>query len=217
MSRSWLLLLVCGASALAQSSSAAPSDLAGRVDLNLLGGFITEQNLRFLLLEVPVNLNRYISVAPAYARIGSSSIGVDQLRGSVLISLPVRRFVFDDRNLLLRSFSSYGDATLYRNRLRVTYPLKLWDKHASVFVSNEVFYDWRLHAWSRNWISTGGSFDLSRALTAQAYYLRQDVRGNSGANTVVCALLVHVSGIARIPGGRRSKLRSSGSRLASML
>ncbi len=192
------MLILSVSAAFAQPQTVAPSSESnGRFDLNVWAGFISGQDLRVLLVEAPWRMNRYISLAPAYAHAGSPAFNAQQLRGSATVQLPLRRFVLDDRNMFVRTFVPTGGTTLYRNRLRLSYPIRIRGKQASLFVADELFYDWRPRNWARNWVYAGGSYDFSRNVGAQVYYLRQHRLGGIREHTLVSALIVRFPGLIR--------------------
>jgi hypothetical protein len=46
--------------------------------------------------------------------------------------------------------------------------------HLSLYIADEVFYDWSLDRWVRNRFIVGGTKVLNKHLTQDVYYLRQN-------------------------------------------
>lgn len=187
-------LILCAGGALAQQTPDR-STVPG-VDLWL--GFLSEQSVRFLLAEAPLRVNRYVSVAPAYAFVTAPSLRIHQLRGSVTVRRTLGPVIVDDRNMIVRQFRlNQVDSVQYRNRLRLTYAIAMGHRQAQLFVADEVFYDWQIGSWTRNWASAGGSVDLRQNVALVAYYRRQAQRDSRGTNAIICALVFRLPALAR--------------------
>jgi hypothetical protein len=203
-SRLHLMLLCFAGAALAQHDPIAPHPQApqgqdGNVDLNVYAFYLSGLQARVLLAEAPVRVNRFFSFAPAVAQIGTPSGGSTQIRGSITGSLPVGRFVLEDRNLFLRQFTAGNDdIALYRNRLLLTYPLSIRGTVVRLFVSEEIFYDWRARGFTRYWSSAGGIVDVGQHLRLQAYYTRQHQQGSNVGNIVVFGIALRLPGVTRV-------------------
>jgi len=125
-------------------------------------------------------LGKYLTVVPNYLYIGMQPfegrrVFEDRLSVLAIVRVPVGRFVFSDRNLFERRFRRPGiDSTRYRNRLQVEHPVGPPKQKLSLFVSDEVFYDWSFNAWVRNRAAVGLSKVVNKHLTLDLYYLRQN-------------------------------------------
>jgi hypothetical protein len=125
-------------------------------------------------------LGKYLTVIPNYLYIGTQPfegrrVFEDRLSVTTNIRIPVGRFVLADRNLFERRFRRPGgNSTRYRNRLQVEHPFGPAKQKISLFVSDEVFYDWSFNAWVRNRASVGMSKAVNKHLTFDLYYLRQN-------------------------------------------
>jgi hypothetical protein len=62
----------------------------------------------------------------------------------------------------------------YRNRFQVEHPLGDKDWQLSLFVADEVFYDWIVDRWVRNRFSVGAIKVFNKHFTQDLYYLRQN-------------------------------------------
>jgi hypothetical protein len=125
-------------------------------------------------------LGKYLTVVPNYLYIGMQPfegrrVFEDRLSVPATVRVPVGRFVFSDRNLFERRFRRPGiSSTRYRNRLQVEHPIGPPKQKLSLFVSDEVFYDWSFNAWVRNRAAVGLSKVVNKHLTLDLYYLRQN-------------------------------------------
>ncbi|HET6973153.1 MAG TPA: DUF2490 domain-containing protein, partial [Pyrinomonadaceae bacterium] len=66
------------------------------------------------------------------------------------------------------------NVTRYRNRLQVEHPVGPSKWGLSLYVADEVFYDWSIDRWVRNRFTVGGSKVFNKHFTQDIYYLRQN-------------------------------------------
>ena len=122
----------------------------------------------------------HVLVTPNYQYIGMQPfrgrrVWEDRLSVPVNITFDVGKFRLTDRNLFERRLRHPGiNATRYRQRLHVEHPIGSADWKLSVFISEEVFYDWSLDAWVRNRVEIGVTKVFNKAWTQDFYYLRQN-------------------------------------------
>lgn len=92
------------------------------------------------------------------------------------VTKTLRGFVFRDRNMFEHRFrNNRADLNLYRNRVQVSYPLKLNKKELfAPFVSEEGFYDLRAKTWFRNEFYAGITRRTNRRTTLDIAYVRAD-------------------------------------------
>ncbi|HEY6242644.1 MAG TPA: DUF2490 domain-containing protein [Pyrinomonadaceae bacterium] len=125
-------------------------------------------------------LGKYLTIAPNYLYIGMQPfegrrVFEDRLSVPATVRVPIARFVFSDRNLFERRFRRPGiNSTRYRNRLQVEHPIGPPKQKLSLFISDEVFFDWSFNAWVRNRAAVGISKVVNKHLTLDLYYLRQN-------------------------------------------
>jgi hypothetical protein len=131
-------------------------------------------------------LNKYVSFTPSYLYIAQQpAAGAKQyesrLRFAVNLEKGWSRFSLGDRNLVEYRFRNNSpDSVRYRNRLRFLYPIKKDEKELFVpFAANEIFYDFRAKAFSRNEFSVGLSRKLTSKATVDFFYLRQTNKSGS--------------------------------------
>jgi len=125
-------------------------------------------------------LGKYVTVIPNYLHIGMQPfegrrVFENRLSLPATVRFPVGKFIFSNRNLYERRFRRPGiDSSRYRNRLQVDHPIGPSKQKLSLFVSDEVFYDWSFNAWVRNRAAIGVSKVFTKHFTLDLYYMRQN-------------------------------------------
>ena len=123
---------------------------------------------------------QHLQIAPNYLYIGTQPfrnrrVWESRLSLPVTLRFNVEKFRFSDRNLFERRIRNPGiTSTRYRNRLQVEHPVGPSKWALSLFVADEVFYDWSIDRWVRNRFSVGGSKVFNKHFTQDVYYLRQN-------------------------------------------
>src|SRR5215204_539813 len=106
-------------------------------------------------------VGKYLTVIPNYLHIRTQPFAnrhlyENRLSVASTVRFPVGRFTLSDRNLIERRLRHPGgDSTRYRNRLQVDHPVGPAKHKLSLFVSDEVFYDWSFDEWVRNRFAVG--------------------------------------------------------------
>jgi hypothetical protein len=142
-------------------------DVSRPVDERLGTGF----TLRF---------GQHVSIAPNFLYIATQPVRnrrgwESRLSLPVTLRFNVEKFRLSDRNLIERRIRRPGiNSTRYRNRLQVEHPVGPAKLGLSLFVADEVFYDWSLRRWSRNRFAIGGTKIFNKHFTQDFYYLRQN-------------------------------------------
>jgi hypothetical protein len=103
-----------------------------------------------------------------------------------VVSKTWKNFTFKNRNMFEHRFrNSRVDANLYRNRIIVSYPIRIREKEIfSPFISEEGYFELKLKKWVQNEFFAGISRKLSPKITLDLAYIRND------------ALPVNVNGFA---------------------
>jgi hypothetical protein len=83
-------------------------------------------------------------------------------------------FTISDRNLFERRWRKPLNSWRYRNRLQIERTFKPNKFEFRLFVANEVFYDWNAKDWVRNRFTVGFGKSISKQLSLDVYYLRQN-------------------------------------------
>jgi hypothetical protein len=159
--------------------------LAGPVDVIMQGTLrngrdITRPVDERFGLGFSFKIGKYLTVIPNYLYIGMQPfegrrVFEDRLSVPATIRFTARRFTFANRNLFERRLRHPGiDTTRYRNRLQVDHPIGPAKSHLSLFVSDEVFYDWSFNAWVRNRAAIGVTKVFNKHVALDLYYMRQN-------------------------------------------
>lgn len=112
-------------------------------------------------------------------------IGMQPVRGRKIwenrLSVPVTfrfnldKFRLSDRNLIEHRIRNSGQRlNRYRNRFQVEHPVGDKEWNLSLFVADEVFYDWTIDRWVRNRFTAGAIKVFNKHYTQEFYYLRQN-------------------------------------------
>jgi len=123
---------------------------------------------------------QHVSIAPNYLYIATQPVRnrrgwESRLSLPVTLRFNVEKFRFSDRNLFERRIRNPGiTSTRYRNRLQVEHPVGPAKLTLSLYIADEVFYDWSLNRWPRNRFTVGGSKVFNKHFTQEVYYLRQN-------------------------------------------
>lgn len=155
------------------------------VDFNILGTLRIGRDISHAVDErvgvgFTFRFGKYVTVAPNYLHIGTQPF--ENRRGwenrlvlPITLRFKAGQFTLSDRNQFERRFRSNGArSTRYRNRFLVDHPIGSDKLKLSLFVSNEVFYDWSIDRWVRNRFAIGASKVFNKHFTQDFYYLRQN-------------------------------------------
>jgi len=125
-------------------------------------------------------LGKYLTVSPNYLYIGTQPFEgrkgwESRLSLPITVRFALNKFRLSDRNLFERRFRNPGiTSTRYRNRLQVEHNVGPGKLGLSLFVADEVFYDWSVNRWVRNRFTAGASKVFNKHFTQDFYYLRQN-------------------------------------------
>ena len=155
------------------------------IDFNMLGTFRLGRDISHPVdervgLGATFRIGKHLSLLPAYLRIETQPFEgkqahEDRLNLAATVRFEAKKFRFNDRNLFERRLRiPQIDSTRYRNRFQIEHPVGPDRAKLSVFVSDEVFYDWSLDDWVRNRIAAGIIKPLNKNITLELYYLRQN-------------------------------------------
>lgn len=124
--------------------------------------------------------NKYLQLAPSYSYLvnrPSRNRNASERRLNLpvtVISPKFRGFTVSNRNLFERRWRKPVNSWRYRNRLQVERTFKPNNFEFRLFASDEVFYDFRARSWARNRFAVGVGKPISRQLSFDVYYLRQN-------------------------------------------
>lgn len=154
-------------------------------DFNLLGTLRLGRDITHPVDErvgvgFTFRVNKYVTVSPNYLHIGMQPfagrrIWENRLTFPVQLRFNVGQFRLSDRNQFERRIRNSGvRSTRYRNRFQVEHPIGSDKLALSLFIADEMFYDWTFDRWVRNRFSVGGSKVFNKHFTQDFYYLRQN-------------------------------------------
>jgi hypothetical protein len=155
------------------------------VDFNLLGTLRLGRDISHTVDErvgvgFTFRFGKYLSVSPSYLGIGMQPfprrrIWENRVSLPVTVRFNAEKFRLSDRNMVERRFRNSGQrSTRYRNRFQVEHPVGPDNLSLSLFVADEVFYDWTVDSWVRNRFTIGASKVFNKHFTEEFYYLRQN-------------------------------------------
>lgn len=155
------------------------------VDFNLLGGLRLGRDISHPVDErvgvgFTFRYGKYVTVAPHYLHIGMQpfagrKVWENRLVLPVTLRFAIDKFRLSDRNQFERRIRNNGArSTRYRNRFQVEHPVGPAEMNLSLFVADEVFYDWSVDRWVRNRFTVGATKVFNKHYTQEFYYLRQN-------------------------------------------
>ncbi|HEY6804775.1 MAG TPA: DUF2490 domain-containing protein [Pyrinomonadaceae bacterium] len=127
-----------------------------------------------------IKAGKYLTFTPSYIHIYMQPTKIrhvyeERLSLASTVRFPLGGFVISDRNTYERRYRTLAaTSTRYRNRLQVEHPIGPAKHKLSLYVSDEVFYDWSFNAWVRNRFAVGTSKVVNKHLTLDLYYMRQN-------------------------------------------
>lgn len=156
-----------------------------QIDFNLLGTLRLGRDISRPVDErvgagFTFRANKYLTVSPNYLHIGMQPfagrrVWENRLTFPVQFRFNVGNFRLSDRNQFERRLRNSGvHSTRYRNRFQVEHPIGSDKLALSLFIADEVFYDWTVDRWVRNRFSVGGTKVFNKHFTQDLYYLRQN-------------------------------------------
>jgi len=179
--------------------------VSDKTNLFVYGARDIKLDANAVMVMSAIQLNKYISIAAAYAFISAPPVASlryqeHSLFGSVLFSLPVKSFLLDDRNMMQEGFRRiFRDLTFYRNRLRLTYATKIGEKKRPfrIFVYDEGYYNITRGMWARNRWSGGAGIRLFDFLESELAYIRETSRNNVNRDLLSISLVVTLDGVLK--------------------
>lgn len=164
----------------------SPQFALNAMTLGVLGD--TDLGLGILEARVTVSSHLQLTAAPTIVAIEGASTE-HQLRTAATLLLDLGTIRFDDRNLWV--FSDSG-TTRYRNRLRLTRPTKIGGQVVRLQLLDEQFYEKGGRGWFRNMWGAGFGVDAGRAVSIDAYWMRQDDDGRPPSSLLIVMLTAHL-------------------------
>ena len=155
------------------------------IDFNMLGTLRLGRDISHAVDEragvgFTFRIGKHVTVAPNFLGIGmqpsaNRRLWENRLTLPVTLRFNAGRFTLSDRNQFERRFRSNGvKSTRYRNRFLVEHPIGSDKLKLSLFVGDEVFYDWSVDRWVRNRFAAGVTKVFNKHFTQDFYFLRQN-------------------------------------------
>jgi hypothetical protein len=177
----------------------ATHPLRENVQLTVNGGLRVSEDAGHLVYRrvgagLVWKVNKHLTLSPYYNFYDTDSSPIRETRENRIALAAtaggsVGFWRIRDRNIFERRFLIGGQTWRYRNRLEVARDVRLAHSRLRLFVWDEVFYDSVPRAWARNRAAIGGSKALSRRLSVDLYYLRQnDSHARPGDLNTIAAL-----------------------------
>ena len=159
--------------------------LTKNIDVNMLGTLRLGRDIRGPVDErlgtgFTFRFGQHLQIAPNYLYIGmqpfrNRRVWESRLSLPVTLRFDVDKFRISDRNTFERRIRRPGiNSTRYRNRLQVEHPVGSKEWGLSLYVADEVFYDWSVDRWVRNRFTVGGTKVFNKHFTQDIYYMRQN-------------------------------------------
>jgi len=191
-----LVLLVCSIAAfgqlnLDQTDNQFWSDfqlavpVTRQIDFNILGTLRLGRDVSRPVDErvgagFSFKVGQYLTISPNYVHIGMQPfagrrVWENRLTLPVVLAFKLDKFTLRDRNQLERRYRNSGlKSWRYRNRFQIEHPIGGDKLGLSMFITDEVFYDWTVDRWVRNRFGVGAIKVFNKHLTQDFYYMRQN-------------------------------------------
>jgi len=193
--RVFLALLVCSTAAFAQIVDRADNQfwsdyqlavpVTKQIDFNILGTLRLGRDVSRPVDErvgagFTFKFGPHVTVSPNYLHIGMQPfagrrVWENRLTLPVVLAFKLDKFTLRDRNQIERRYRNSGlKAWRYRNRFQVEHPIGGDKLGLSLFITDEVFYDWIVDRWVRNRFGVGAIKVFNKHFTEDFYYMRQN-------------------------------------------
>lgn len=135
-------------------------------------------DMHLVYLQAFVKTGKFITLNPAWLylnREGAAPGHEHTFMNAVIVHVPLGKLQIEDRNLLWNRFRSHAeDIHYYRNRLRLTLPIKVLSSFTiKPYLFNEAFYLPDRGRWSRNRIAAGVTCDITDRFNLDVSWLRE--------------------------------------------
>jgi Protein of unknown function (DUF2490) len=162
----------------------ATHDLQKKVQLTMNGALRWSDDASHVVYRragagLAFKVNKYLTLSPYFNYYSTDSSPVHETREkrvvlAATIGVPAGSWKVRDRNAIERRFLIGSRTWRYRNRLELERGIQVAHSQLRIFLWDEVFYDSASSAWSRNRAALGAGKELSKRLSVDLYYLRQN-------------------------------------------
>ncbi|MDQ3711001.1 MAG: DUF2490 domain-containing protein [Acidobacteriota bacterium] len=124
-------------------------------------------------------IGKYLIIVPRYRYraeqlFNGTSSTENRLSADGIVNFKIQKFEITDNNLFEFRFRRSGNSQRYRNRLKISHPVRIGETKIDLFASDEVYYEWDERAWTRNRFKVGFGKDLGERGGYEIYYMRQN-------------------------------------------
>ena len=142
-------------------------------------GLNQRQHIAAVYVQAFVDVGRHITLNHGYlyfryAGISETIRQEHDLTNAVIIHFSLSKFLVDDRNLLWNRFMENGDFHYYRNRLRITWPIKAGAGLLKIYAFDELSYFFNKGILSRNRLAVGCGYDLWQWFNLDVFFSGQN-------------------------------------------
>ena len=192
--------------------------LTSRVGVNTYGFYLGNLGVSIALVEVPFTVQKHLVFTPSYlfASVPPSGLSLltsrpayrmyreNQFRIAATILTTWHGFLFSDRSMYVRRFTPFGDFNRYRNKVYVSHPVTIEGYKITPFAFYEVYHDFQPGPWPRrSWYVAAVDLPITKHLTFQPSYIRQDDQYLRSVNFLGTALLIRTNQLFH-PGAKHS-------------
>ena len=192
--------------------------LSSKVGVNTYGFYLGNLGVSIALAEVPITVQKHVVLTPSYLFVSVPPSGLsllttkpayrtyreNQFRIAATILATWHGFLFSDRSMYVRRFTPFGDFNRYRNRVYVSHPVTIGRYKMAPFAFYEVYHDFQPGPWPRrSWYVAAVDMPITRHLTFQPSYIRQDDQYLRSVNFLGTALLIRTDQLFH-PGAKHS-------------
>jgi len=182
--------------------------LTSKIGLSLYGFYLGNLRISIALAEVPITVQKHLVLTPSYLYVNVPPPGLsllttkpayrtyreNQFRLAATIVVSWHGFLFSDRNMYVRRFTPFGDFNRYRNRIYISHSVTIERYKMTPFAFYEVYHDFQGGPWPRrSWYVAAVDMPITRHLTFQPSYIRQDDQYLRSIDFLGTALLIRTN------------------------
>ncbi|ACU61807.1 DUF2490 domain-containing protein [Chitinophaga pinensis] len=161
---------------------------AERLKLSAQYALSTHQHTHLLYLQSYIGISKYVILNPAYLYINyhppaGPVIPEHSFMTGCLLTTKLNRIILEDRNVIWNRFRQHAaDMHIYRNRLRLTWPLPGKLQQTRIYSFDETWILINEKRWMRNRIAAGVSSDVLPWFNLDMSYAYEQDKVNGGLN-----------------------------------
>ncbi|SFM86110.1 Protein of unknown function [Chitinophaga sp. YR627] len=148
----------------------------------------THQHTHLLYLQSYIRINKHLILNPAYLYINyhppaGPVIAEHSFMTGCILTTKLNSIILEDRNIIWNRFRQQAaDMHIYRNRLRLTWPLPGKSRPTRVYSFDEAWVLINEKRWMRNRIAAGISSDILPWFNLDMSYAYEQDKVNGGLN-----------------------------------